>query len=74
MRDLAALRTALTAAERAAADLLWSDDFAMVNGAYAAAERVVATCRRELAEAELAEAATDPAYQRHCARAAAVPA
>lgn len=62
--DVAALRAAVAAAERAADDVLLSDDLACVTGAHDRALAAVRAARRELAEAELAEAMSDPAYQR----------
>lgn len=69
MQSLATLRAAVTAAERAAADLLLSDDMACVTGAYDRALAAVRAARRDLAEAELAEAMGDPACQRAMRRA-----
>ena len=62
--DVPALRAAVAAAERAADDVLLSDDLACVTGAHDRALAAVRAARRELAEAELAEAMRDPAYQR----------
>ena len=52
MQSLATLRAAVTAAERAAADLLLSDDMACVTGAYDRALAVVRRCHADLALAE----------------------
>ena len=64
MQTIAALRADLAAAERAADDLLLSDDLACVTGAHDRAMAVVRRCRAALADAELAEAMSDPAYLR----------
>lgn len=64
MPSIAALRANLAAAERAADDLLLSDDLACVTGAHDRAMDAVRRCRAALADAELAEAMGDPAYAR----------
>ena len=62
--DVPALRAAVAAAERAADDVLLSDGLACVTGAHDRALAALRAARRELAEAELAEAMGDPACQR----------
>lgn len=71
MASLATLRAAVAAAERAADDVLLSDDMACVTGAHDRALAAVRAARRDLAEAELAEAMTDRNYQRAVRRAEA---
>jgi len=71
MASLATLRAAVAAAERAADDVLLSDDMACVTGAHDRALAAVRAARRDLADAELAEAMGDPAYQRAVRRAEA---
>lgn len=64
MPTIATLRADLAAAERAADDLLLSDDLACVTGAHDRALAALRAARRDLAEAELAEAMTDASYWR----------
>ena len=71
MQTIVALRADLAAAERAADDLLLSDDLACVTGAHDRAMDAVRRCRAALADAELAEAMGDPAYARAVASAEA---
>lgn len=52
MPDVRTLRDQLIAAEEEANRVLLADDFALTNGAYAAAMRVVYACRAELLAAE----------------------
>ncbi len=67
--SIATLRAAVATAERAADGVLLSDDLACVTGAHDRALAAVRAARRDLAEAELAEAMGDPACQRAMRRA-----